>query len=203
MLVNQGHILLPLARAAIGHELGLAATAPVSDAAWLYMPGSAFVTLTQDGKLRGRNGTLDAVRPLHDDVAANAVAAALRDLRFKPLHADELESTAIEVTVLSALEALPVPDESAAIAALRPGLDGVTFRYGHHHSNFLPEAWIQYADPAEFLAQLKYKAGLPPDFWDASVELRRYTVNCWREPTDQAPSGPSIAPIKVNKNNEL
>lgn len=184
MLVNQGHILLPLARAAIGHEFGLAAPAPATDAAWLSTPGSAFVTLTRDGKLRGRNGTLDAMRPLRDDVAANAVAAALRDPRFKPLHAAELESTAIEVTVLSVLETLAVTEESAAIAALRVGVDGVTFRYGHHHSNFLPEAWMQYADPAEFLAQLKYKAGLPPDFWDTAVELRRYTVNCWREPAD-------------------
>ena len=73
-------------------------------------------------------------------------------------------------------------NEAAVLAQLRTGVDGVVFRYGHHHSTFLPEAWSQYTDPEEFMAQLKYKAGLPPDFWDATVELRRYTVDCWREP---------------------
>lgn len=179
---DQGHILLPLARAAIARELGIAAPATATETTWLQQPGSAFVTLTRDGRLRGRNGTLIAVRPLRDDVAANAVAAAFRDLRFKPLTAAELEMTMIEVSVLSALESLAAGSEAVVLAQLRAGIDGVAFRYGHHRSTFLPEAWAQYADPAEFMAQLKYKAGLPPDFWDPAVELRRYTVDCWREP---------------------
>lgn len=179
---NQGHILLPLARAAIARELGIAATAPATAAAWLQQPGSAFVTLTRDGRLRGRNGSLDPVRPLRDDVAENAVAAAFRDLRFKPLNAAELDNTLIEVSVLSALENLSALNEAAVLAQLRAGVDGLVFRYGHHRSTFLPEAWSQYTDPEEFLAQLKYKAGLPPDFWDAAVEVQRYTVACWREP---------------------
>ncbi len=181
MLVNEGRILLPLARAAIGRELGLPTDAPVSEAAWLSTPGSAFVTLTRDGKLRGRNGTLEALRPLRDEVAANAVAAALRDPRFKPLDGAELDTVTIEVSVLSPLETLDAASEAVALAQLRAGNDGVVFRYGHHHSIFLPETWGQFPDPAEFMAQLKYKAGLPPDFWDANVQLRRYTVNCWRE----------------------
>lgn len=182
MSVDQGHILLPLARAAIAHELGIAAPAPASAANWLQQPGSAFVTLIRDGQLRGRSGTLDTVHSLRDDVAANAVAAAFRDPRFKPLAIAELENTVIEVSVLSTLEKLAATSEAAALAQLRAGVDGVVFRYGHHHSTFLPEVWTQCADPVEFMAQLKYKAGLPPDFWDAAVELRRYTVDCWREP---------------------
>jgi AmmeMemoRadiSam system protein A len=183
MSVDQGHILLPLARAAIARELGITPATPTPSTAadWLQQPGSAFVTLTRDSQLRGRNGSLIPVRPLREDVAANAVAAAFRDLRFKPLTAAELESTLVEVSVLSALETLTANSEAAVLAQLRAGVDGLVFRYGHHHSTFLPEAWSQYTDPAEFMAQLKYKAGLPPDFWDAAVELRRYTVNCWRE----------------------
>lgn len=182
MSVDQGHILLPLARSAIARELGIAVPAPATAAAWLQQPGSAFVTLTRDGRLRGRNGSLDPVRPLREDIAANAVAAAFRDLRFKPLNAAELDNTLIEVSVLSALETLAAHNEAAVLAQLRAGVDGLVFRYGHHRSTFLPEAWSQYTDPAEFMAQLKYKAGLPPDFWDAGIELRRYTVACWREP---------------------
>lgn len=181
MSVDHGHILLPLARAAIARELGIAAPATATETTWLQRPGSAFVTLTRDGQLRGRNGTLIPVRPLREDVTANAVAAAFRDPRFKPLAAAELEMTIIEVSVLSALENLAADNEAAILAQLRTGVDGVVFRYGHHHSTFLPEAWAQYKDPAEFIAQLKYKAGLPPDFWDTSVVLQRYTVDCWRE----------------------
>lgn len=180
---DQGHILLPLARAAIACELGITPATPAAAAAdWLQQPGSAFVTLMRDGHLRGRNGTLIPVRPLREDVIANAVAAAFRDLRFKPLAASELDSTLIEVSVLSALEPLAANSEAAVLAQLRAGIDGVVLHYGHHRSTFLPETWSQYADPAEFMAQLKYKAGLPPDFWDPAVELRRYTVDCWREP---------------------
>jgi len=182
MSVDQGHILLPLARAAIARELGMAAAAPATAAAWLQQPGSAFVTLTREGQLRGRNGSLIPVRPLREDVAANAVAAAFRDLRFKPLVVAELENTIIEVSVLSALEPLAAPGEAAVLAQLRSGVDGLVLRYGRHRSTFLPEAWSQYPEPEEFLAQLKYKAGLPPDFWDAAIELQRYTVACWREP---------------------
>ena len=182
MSVDERQILLPLARAAIARELGIAIPAPASAADWLQQPGSAFVTLIRDSQLRGRNGTLIPVRSLREDVTANALAAAFRDLRFKPLTAAELEMTLIEVSVLSALEPLAANNEAAVLAQLRAGIDGLVFRYGHHRSSFLPEAWTQYADPEEFLAQLKYKAGLPPDFWDAAVEVQRYTVECWREP---------------------
>lgn len=181
MSADQGHILLPLARAAIARELGIATPAPATAAAWLQQPGSAFVTLSRDSQLRGRNGSLIPVRPLREDVTANAIAAAFRDLRFQPLTAAELDMTRIEVSVLSALESLDTNSEAVVLAQLRPGVDGLVFRYGHHRSTFLPEAWSQYAEAEEFLAQLKYRAGLPPDFWDAAVELQRYTVDCWRE----------------------
>lgn len=150
-------------------------------AEWLQQQGATFVTLMQDDRLRGRHGSLDAMRPLHEDVVTNAVAAAFRDPRFAPLRKDDLQAITIEIAVLSALESLHASDESIALKQLRPGQDGVVLRYGRHRSTFLPESWSQYADPADFLAQLKYKAGLPPDFWDAGIELQRYTVTGWRE----------------------
>jgi len=41
--------------------------------------------------------------------------------------------------------------------------------------------WEDFKEPTEFVAHLKYKAGLPPDFWDKDVRLSRYTVFKWRE----------------------
>lgn len=177
---NAGSVLLPLARAAIARELGRAH--PVAEEApWLREHGACFITLRQDEKLRGCIGTLRAHRALVEDVRANAVAAAFRDPRFKPLSAAEFESVEVEISLLSALEPMTFADEQDALAQLRVGRDGVVFEYGYHSSTFLPQVWEDLQDPTEFIAHLKYKAGLPPDFWDREVKLMRYTVSKWRE----------------------
>ena len=177
---DAGEVLLPIARAAIARELGQAQSAR-EDEAWLREPGATFVTLTQAEALRGCIGTLQAHRPLVDDVKANAIAAAFRDPRFPPLTAPEFERTSVEISLLSALERLPFENEQDAIAKLRPGVDGVVFEYGYHRSTYLPQVWEDLPDANEFLAHLKYKAGLPPDFWSPEVKLSRYTVSKFRE----------------------
>ena len=171
-----GMVLLPLARAAIACELGRAQAAD-DTAPWLREPGACFVTLTQDEQLRGCIGTLEAHRPLLLDVRANAVAAALRDPRFAPLSARELERTEVEVSLLSPMQALDFGGEADALAQLRPGIDGVVFEFGARRSTFLPQVWDQLPDVDDFMAHLKRKAGLPADFWHAQVRLQRYTVS--------------------------
>ena len=175
-----GEILLPIARAAIARELGEARPAS-EEAQWLRDPGATFVTLKQGEKLRGCIGTLKARRPLIEDLKANAVAAAFRDPRFAPLSHDELDRTRVEVSLLSPLEPLVCENEEHALSQLRPAIDGVVFEYGYHQSTFLPQVWEDLPDPAEFLATLKQKAGLPPDFWDPEVKLARYMVSKWSE----------------------
>jgi AmmeMemoRadiSam system protein A len=177
---NAGDVLLPLARTAIAREFGKTDRA-VEDAAWLRERGACFITLTYEKKLRGCIGTLHAHRTLLEDVQANAVAAAFRDPRFKPLTVDELDAVAMEISVLSALAPMTFADEPDALVQLRVGTDGVVFQYGHHSSTFLPQVWENLREPAEFMAHLKYKAGLPPDFWHPEVKLARYTVSKWRE----------------------
>ena len=177
---DAGVVLLPLARAAIAREIGRPLVTP-EEAAWLREPGACFITLTYETRLRGCIGTLQAHRALGEDVRQNAVAAAFRDPRFKPLTANEFDGVEVEVSLLSALESVRFTDERDALQQLRVGVDGVIFQYGHHKSTFLPQVWRDYEEPAEFIAHLKYKAGLPPDFWDAEVKLSRYTVTKWRE----------------------
>lgn len=181
MAIDAGRILVPLARAAIGREFGLDLPVADADAAWLREPGATFVTLTQGAQLRGCIGTLEACRPLADDVVANAQAAAFRDPRFKPLIREEFATTTVEVSLLSPLENLSFNDEASALTQLRPDIDGVIFQYGHHRSTFLPQVWEQLPERAEFMAHLKHKAGLPPDFWSSEVKLSRYTVSKWHE----------------------
>ena len=144
-------------------------------------PGASFVTLTRRGDLRGCIGSLEAHRPLGLDVRENAVAAAFRDPRFMPLSRKEFDGVRVEVSVLSPHEPLVLGSEKDALDVLRPGIDGVVFEYGHHRSTFLPQVWEQLPDPAEFIAHLKRKAGLPMDFWADEVRLSRYTVDKWKE----------------------
>ena len=175
-----GQVLLPLARAAIAGELGIARTAR-DDMPWLRLQGACFITVTEAGNLRGCIGTLRPHRALAEDVRSNAVAAAFRDPRFKPLTTAELDAISLEISVLSALEALACSGEQDALRQLRPGIDGVVLEYGHHSSTFLPQVWESFKEPADFLAHLKQKAGLPPDLWGPEMKLMRYTVQKWRE----------------------
>ena len=60
------------------------------------------------------------------------------------------------------------------------GSDGVVLEMGELRSTFLPQVWDSLPDPADFLRELKRKAGLPRDFWDPSLRLSRYTVEKFR-----------------------
>jgi hypothetical protein len=177
---EKGSTLLNLARTEIASKLGHDVSSP-AQAGWLAEPGACFVTLTRQGELRGCIGTLEAHRPLGLDVRENAVAAAFRDPRFTPLSRVEFDEVRVEVSLLSPTEALVVVSEEHALASLRPDVDGVVFEYRHYRSTFLPQVWEQLPEPAEFMAHLKRKAGLPMDFWAEDVRLSRYTVSKWKE----------------------
>jgi hypothetical protein len=175
-----GAALLRLARAAIGEQLGRPATAAASHAR-LHEPGATFVTLTQEGQLRGCIGSLEAHRPLAQDVRENAQAAAFRDPRFTPLVAEEFEFTRVEVSLLTEPEPMAFVGETDFMAQLRPGVDGIVFQYGRHRSTFLPQVWESLPEPEQFMQQLKRKAGLPPNFWHETVSIARYEVTKWKE----------------------
>ncbi len=175
-----GNTLLQLARAAIGERLGQASPSAVTHEL-LHQPGATFVTLMQRGQLRGCIGSLEAHRPLAQDVRENALAAAFRDPRFQPLVLDEFAFTLVEVSLLTPPAPMDFRDEADFMAQLRPGEDGIVFQYGHHRSTFLPQVWESLPDPDQFMQQLKRKAGLPPNFWAAEVTVSRYTVSKWKE----------------------
>ena len=210
---ERGEVLLPIARATIARVLNVPHSADET-APWLAEYGACFVTLTQFGELRGCIGTLQAHQPLLADVKGNAVSAALRDSRFTPLSAKELDITEIEISLLSATQDMIVRDEADALAQLRPNVDGIVFEYRspdtllakpadcgrgslaaipapkgfappshgrYYRSTFLPQVWENLAQPRDFLAMLRRKAGLPDDFWAEEVKLSRYSVTKWRE----------------------
>jgi AmmeMemoRadiSam system protein A len=180
---EQGKILLHIARVAIARALRASGQSLTIDEQlpWLSRPGATFVTLTQSGDLRGCIGSLQARKPLIDDVSNNAVAAALHDPRFTPLTANELSMINVEVSLLSDLQPLDFDSEADALAQLRPNIDGIVLEYGVYRSTFLPQVWESLPQPQQFLAKLKSKARLSENFWAEDIKLFRYTVSKWRE----------------------
>jgi hypothetical protein len=181
-LVEKGPLLTALARGAIAQTFGSIPQRPALPE-WMFQAGATFVTLTQNGQLRGCIGTLEAHRPLAEDLEQNARAAAFGDPRFPPLGEEELDRTRVEVSILSRPEPMRFADEADALAQLRPGIDGVILEAGWHRATFLPQVWEQLPEPAEFMAHLKRKAGLAADYWSEDVRLSRYTVEKYKEET--------------------
>lgn len=184
MTADKGKTLLSIARAAIAETLGLPHASIeqlAQDKPWLQEKAACFVTLTQNGQLRGCIGTLEAHRSLLEDVIHNASAAAFYDTRFSPLGRDELDITEIEVSLLSTMQPLKFSSEQDALAQLRPGIDGVLLESGLHRGTFLPQVWQQLPDKKDFMTHLKNKAGLASDFWSDNIKLYRYTVTKYKE----------------------
>jgi len=180
--VSRGDTLIALARGAIAAKLERAVKeVNVDDTDWLQEARATFVTLTMHGQLRGCIGTLEAHRPLIEDVQANAVAAAFHDPRFSPLGRGEYDDVRIEVSVLSVLEPIHAHNENIALSRISRDIDGVVLKYGMHQSTFLPQVWDQLPDPQQFMEHLKLKAGLSADFWHPEVLLYKYQVSKYRE----------------------
>ena len=171
--------LLRVATSAIEHELedrgpleiDLSRYAPELQAA-----GASFVTLRADGELLGCIGTMQAREPLVTNVAKNAVAAAFQDPRFTCNRLTSLGGVDIHISVLSPLELVLVASEAELLARVRPGIDGLLIEDGVYRGTFLPAVWENLPDPVEFLAHLKYKAGLPTDYWSPTLKVYRYTA---------------------------
>lgn len=179
MLRRHGGTLLRLAADSIDHGLreGRALEVTVkSYAAELGGPGASFITLKNDGDLRGCIGSAMAHRALVLDVAANAFAAAFHDSRFAPLETNERRNLSISLSLLSAPTNMSFAGEAELLSLLRPGIDGLIISDGVHSALFLPAVWESLSDPRTFLEQLKHKAGLSRDHWSDSFTARRFTA---------------------------
>ncbi|GIX31464.1 MAG: hypothetical protein KatS3mg124_1936 [Porticoccaceae bacterium] len=172
-------LLLEVARASVEAGLTSGRPLPVRPQDFpdtLARPGACFVTLKLAGRLRGCIGSLEAHRPLVVDCAENAFAAAFRDPRFPPVSAAEFPHLEYHLSVIGPLEPLHFRDEGELLARLRPGVDGLVLAEGPRRATFLPAVWRELPDPAQFLAHLKQKAGLPPDYWSDRLRAWRYRV---------------------------
>lgn len=177
LLTDHGDTLLAIAKDAIEHGL-VHSTKPVTDASLFPSPlrrnGASFVTLYQGDALRGCVGTSNAHRPLTDDVAANAYAAAFSDSRFSRVDHREFPGLTFQVSLLTEPCPLAFEDERSLLSQLRPHIDGVVLDCDGKQALFLPQVWEKLPDAKEFIDQLKLKAGCNTDFWSLSVKAWRF-----------------------------
>ena len=176
--------LLALARASIDAALSRGNLVPFTPAQLLpalTVRRSSFVTLHRNEDLRGCCGTLDAPRPLAEDVWRNAWAAAFNDYRFPPLTAAEWPQVTLHLSLLTVPEPLDVASEAQLLEVLRPSIDGLILESDTGRATFLPAVWEQIPDSAQFVRHLKMKAGWPATYWSERVRAYRYTTESFGE----------------------
>jgi AmmeMemoRadiSam system protein A len=126
----------------------------------LRVPFATFVTLKAGGHLRGCIGSLEPIAPLFESVHDNALNAALRDPRFRPVRSDEVPGLEIHVSILSPIVSIASPDD------FKLGEHGIILEKGHHRAVYLPEVAVEQGwTREETLTSLSQKAGLPGSGW--------------------------------------
>ena len=168
LTVEQQEYLLELARQAVNAWVGeKRVVKPTRREGVLGQDRAVFVTLREEGQLRGCIGSLEPQEALVDAVVSRAIAAATQDPRFSPVTKRELGLLQFHVSVLSPVR--PVKDASE----IEIGRHGIIVTRGYHSGVFLPEvATEQGWDRETTLDYLcEHKAGLPRDAWRRGAEL--------------------------------
>jgi hypothetical protein len=129
----------------------------------------AFVTLKERGRLRGCIGYIEPVAPLDVTIIQTAIYAAVRDARFEPVSAAELNSLEYEISVLTPLEEVTNP------SLIRVGKHGLVVEMNGRKGLLLPQVPVENGwNREEFLAQACLKAGLPEDAWKKGARLQSF-----------------------------
>jgi len=171
--------LLEIARSSIKEYLSSGARLEVSeDDPELIKKMGAFVTLHQQGKLRGCIGNIIGQQPLYLTVRDMAIEAAVNDHRFSAISLADLDAIDIEISVLSEPKRVVDPEE------IKMGVHGVIVEKGFARGVFLPQVATETGwTKEEFLSNLcSHKAGLSPEAWkDKDTLLYSFTAEVFGE----------------------
>lgn len=126
-----------------------------------------FVSIKENGSLRGCIGTICAVRTcVAEEIIENAISAASRDPRFQPIGQGELDELVISVDVLGDTQEIDSPDK------LDVRRYGVIVTKGHKRGLLLPN--LDGVDTVEEqIAIAKRKAGIGEN---EDIALERFEV---------------------------
>jgi AmmeMemoRadiSam system protein B/AmmeMemoRadiSam system protein A len=137
----------------------------------------AFVTIKENGQLRGCIGYIQAVKPLYETVKDVAKSAAVNDYRFNPVGQDELDKLELEISVLTPLKKI------RDISEIEVGKHGLYMKNGFNSGLLLPQVATENNwDKETFLKETCRKAGLSQDAWkDKSTEIYTFSAEVFGE----------------------
>lgn len=160
---HEKQVLLAIARQAIIHGVrtGQEYIEPREEKV-LNQRNGCFVTIKQNGQLRGCIGNFQSELPLFKEVAQMAQASAAKDPRFYPLKEQDLDNFTLEISVLSPLHKIE------DIEDIEVGKHGIYIEKSFYRGVLLPQVATEHNwDRQTFLKQTCIKAGLPTDAWKA------------------------------------
>jgi uncharacterized protein (TIGR00296 family) len=141
-----------------------------------------YLTTSKQEYLRGCIGFPLPEKRLYESVIEAAIAAATEDPRFPPVDMQELDNIIFEISILTP------PEEIRAKPAdykkeIKVGRDGLILHCRFGAGLLLPQVPIELKwDVEEYLANICYKAGAPPDAWlDPSSKLYKFQAIVFKE----------------------
>jgi len=140
-----------------------------------------FVTLKEQGNLRGCIGNFTPDIDLAENIKEMALSAAFSDPRFFPLERQELKNIEIEISVLSPMQKITDP------ILIEIGKHGVYVKKGARAGVYLPQVATEMGwNKEQFLNSLcEEKVGLDANCWkDGSVDLYIFTAQVFNESSE-------------------
>jgi AmmeMemoRadiSam system protein B/AmmeMemoRadiSam system protein A len=168
--------LLKIARSTLEQYIRFNKTPEINSSGFsetLKTPSGAFVTLHENGDLRGCVGLFTSQEPLYKVVQEMAIAASTQDNRFPRVEVTEIGKISIEISVLSPLKKIHSIDEIIL------GKHGIYIKKGYLSGTFLPQVANETGWSREdFLGHCsRDKAGLGWDGWkDADIYIYEAAV---------------------------
>jgi AmmeMemoRadiSam system protein A len=149
-----------------------------------------FVTLQKGGQTRGRQGDIDASRPLYQQAIVFTRRAATRDPRFLPLTDLDLPDVVVEIEVIGERRRVDGP------AQIEVARQGVFLEKWGRRALFLPGlASSQGWGAQRTLDELCKQASLPAGAWSQGARIEVFTTEivAGTQPPPLAAPGPAPA----------
>lgn len=179
----EGRTTVHLAREALTNYIGMKKVIELENLPPVFkeMRG-VFVTLHEDGDLRGCIGYPMPILPLGRAIVDSAINAGSRDPRFPRVRKEELGRIEVEVTILTPPEPYTEPKKKLP-ELVQIGRDGLIVTRGPYTGLLLPQVAPEWGfNSMEFLAQTCVKAGLPADAWlDEDTEVQHFQAQIFAE----------------------
>ena len=141
-----------------------------------------YVNIRKKEYLRGCIGFPLPEKPLNQGVIEAAIAAATEDPRFPPLDRQELDNIIFELSVLTPPQEIRAGPSDYG-KEIEIGRDGLILQWRFGSGLLLPQVPIELKwDVEEYLANICYKAGAPPDVWlDPTSKLYKFQAAVFKE----------------------